>query len=197
VDHNRIYKETELFALIAQGNEDAFRQLFHTYTPLLLPGVMKMVKDSEIAREIVQEVFLKLWMRKEQVGEMDNPAGWLFRVASNLAISNLRKTAAHLRWLEANPSKDFVADANADRLSIKELHLLLRQAIRALPPKRKLIFQLSREQGWSIDEIAKHLKLSKNTVKNQISIALKFIQSYIQSNYHVFLPLCYLSFIFF
>jgi len=182
---------------VAEGNEAAFRQLFHRYTPMLFPAVTRMVKQPEIAKEIVQEVFLRVWERREQFGTMENPVGWMYRVAANLSVSHLRKTAAHLRWLESSTPAESSPDDASDKASLGDLQRLIHEAINSLPPKRKTIFKLSREEGWSIDEIAAHLNLSRTTVKNQISIALKAIQNYLNSSTHLFLPWFVVLIIFF
>lgn len=189
--------DKRMFLQVAAGNEAAFRQLFHKYTPLLHPGVLQMVKHREVAREIVQEVFLKLWLQKEQVGNMDRPEAWMFRVASNLAISHLRKTSSHIRWLETVRANDVEPGTAVEQLSMKELQQLVYEAVEALPDKRQKIFRLSREQGMTIDQIALHLNLSRSTVKNQISIALKFVQSYIYKGTSLYFPLFLLNSLFF
>lgn len=186
---NQNYTDKDLFGLIGQADETAFRELFHKYTPLLFPGVMQMVKQEEVAREIVQEVFLKVWLKKELLGAMEQPVGWMFRVASNLAISHLRKLSTQLKWAEASIGSEESTEDPADGLSLKELQHVLREAVNALPPQRKLIFRLSREEGLSHDEIAARLQLSGNTVKNQVSIASKFVKTYISNTIGLSVPL--------
>lgn len=156
-----------------------------------------MVKQPEVAREIVQEVFLRVWEKRDQLAAMQNPVGWMFRVAANLSVSHLRKAAAHIRWIESSSKTESSSDNSSDRVSVGELQRLINEAINSLPPKRKTIFKLSREEGWSIDEIAQHLHLSRTTVKNQISIALKSVQTYIQSSINLLLPWSVLLIIFF
>lgn len=171
------HTETLLWQRLATGDEDAFRHIFHQYTPLIYPPVLHIVKQEQVAREIVQEVFFKVWQKKEQFAGIGHPIGWLFKVASNLSITYLRKQAAQYRWLECMKKKDTSPqNETLENLSFKELQKVVKHAVEALPPKRKLIFQLSREEGLSHAEIADRLKMSKNTVKNQIGIALQFIQ---------------------
>lgn len=84
-----------LFERIARGDGEAFREIFHYYNARLYHSVLKMVKSEEEAREIIQEVFLKLWIRRGKLSEIERPGAWLFTIASNLSIDILRKQSVH------------------------------------------------------------------------------------------------------
>ncbi|BAV07612.1 RNA polymerase ECF-type sigma factor [Filimonas lacunae] len=163
--------------------------MFHAYTPSLYASALQVVKQEETAREIVQETFLKVWLNREALAYMDNPSGWLYRVASNLAISQLRKQATEHKWMHSQPFDNTTTNDVLETISFREARQLLHQAIEALPPKRKLIFQLSRQEELSHAEIAAQLNMSQNTVKNQIVLASKFVENYIQKHAGTYLPL--------
>jgi RNA polymerase sigma-70 factor (ECF subfamily) len=187
----------ETWQRLAAGDEQAFRTLFHSFTPSLFASALQVVKLEEPAREIVQETFLKVWMHREALGLMDNPAGWVFRAASNLSISYLRKQASAWKWLQQQPFSSEAANDVLEKVSFREAQQLLHQAIAALPPKRQLIFRLSRQEELNHAEIAARLNMSQNTVKNQIVLAVKFIEHYIQQHLGVLIPLFLLTEIFF
>lgn len=182
---------------LAAGDEQAFRTLFHAFTPSLFAAAMQVVKLEEPAREIIQETFLKVWMHREALGLMENPSGWVFRAASNLSISYLRKQASAWKWLQQQPFSAAATNDVLEKVSFREAQQLLHAAIAALPPKRQLIFRLSRQEELTHVEIAEKLNISQNTVKNQIVLAVKFIEQYIQQHLDVFIPLILLTEIFF
>jgi RNA polymerase sigma-70 factor (ECF subfamily) len=179
------------------GDEEAFRALFHKYTPGLYASVVKVVKAEEIAREIVQEVFLKVWRGRDVVGVMEKPEGWLFRVASNLSISYLRRQAVEYRWLNSVHQAEGSTDDILEKISFKEARQVLYQAINALPPKRRLIFRLSREEQLTHAQIAEQLEMSQHTVKNQIVLARQFVEDYLKTHIGFHIPLVLFFKIFF
>lgn len=182
---------------MATGDETAFRAIFHHYTPGLYASILKVVKIEEIAREMVQEVFLKVWQHRETLGNMDKPDGWLFRVASNLSLSFLRRQAVEFRWLNNARQAEGNTDDILDKISFREAQQVLLQAINALPPKRQLIFRLSREEQLTHAEIAEKLNMSQNTVKNQIVLARQAIEEHIKTHIGFHIPLFLLFKIFF
>jgi RNA polymerase sigma-70 factor (family 1) len=191
---DRTYEDRGLFSRIAEGDEKAFRDIFQYYGAIIHPFVLKIVKEESIAREIVQEVFLKLWVNRESLTTIDNPSSWLFRIASNLSISHFRRQEIDKRVLKEIQSRTVGGDTNAgqtdtiDELSAKELKKLIKEAVDLLPEKRKQIYLLAREEGLSRKEVAARLNLSENTVRNQIAISLQHIQEYIRKNSGYYIP---------
>lgn len=174
------YDDNELFLQVAAGNEAAFTQLFHIYTPKLLPFVTRLTRDDQQAKEVIQETFLRLWLGREDLPKVKQPASWLFRIASNVSINYLRSKGNQRKLLQQLEHAGAVHDNTLDPiLESKELNGIIHAAVAALPDKRRQIYRLSREQGLSHQQIADELGLSINTVKNQIGIALKFIQEQI------------------
>jgi RNA polymerase sigma-70 factor (ECF subfamily) len=198
--NDRTYEDLQLFNRIAAGDEQAFRDIFQHYGAIIHPYVSKIVKDEATAREIVQETFLKLWTARETLTKIENPSSWLFRVASNFSISHFRKQELDKRLLKEIQSRNVGGDANGvhgsdviDQLSAKELQALIKEAVDKLPEKRKQIYLLLREQNMSRREVAEHLNISENTVRNQLAISLQFIQDYIKKNSGYYIPVILLS----
>lgn len=192
-----LYNERDTWNRMAAGEEEAFRTIFHQYTPALYAAILKIVKQEETAREMVQEVFLKVWQHREAIADMEKPDGWLFRVASNLSLSFLRRQSVEFKWLNNLRQQENTSDDLLDSISFREAQQVLQQAIHALPEKRRLIFRLSREEKLSHAEIAEKLNMSQNTVKNQIVIARQFVEDYFKTRFGIYLPLFVLSKIFF
>ncbi|MEC5143669.1 RNA polymerase sigma-70 factor [Chitinophaga sp. 212800010-3] len=184
-----IYNEKELFQKIADGEEIAFRQLFHEYNARLLPFIYKICKSDVIAEELVQEVFLRVWVNRRELADMEKPASWIFRVASNLSLSYLRALSGKERkLLNIDAAPEPPSENMLEQLTMKELQLLIEKGVAQLPPRRQQIFRLSRQEGLNHKEIADKLELSQNTVKDQLVIALKFIREYIHREWGGLVP---------
>lgn len=191
-----LYKKQHLFKRIATGDEQAFREIFHHCNARLHPFVLKLTRSESAAEDIVQETFLRLWIHRSEVGDMDRPLAWLYKVASNISLSWLRSHAAELRRIQkmnirTHSSKEQVIE----QLSLKEIQMLIAQAVELLPPKRQQIYRLSREQGLNYKEIAEKLQVSPHTIKNQLVSALRFIKEYLYRSGGIAIPLLALIFI--
>lgn len=195
MDHS-FYDKNHLFKEIAAGDEQAFRQVFHAYNAKLYPFVLRLTRSESAAEDIIQEIFLRLWINRSEVARMEYPASWLYKVASNLSLSWLRSKAAEMRRAARMEVCDSIeADRVTDSLSAKEIQWLIMKAVDRLPPKRQEIYKLSREQGLNHEEIARILQLSPNTIKNQLVSALKFIKNYIRQESGMAVPLLILLFL--
>lgn len=167
--------DVELFSKIAAGDESAFGQLFHRYTPRLLPFIKKLTRNDLMAAELVQETFMRLWLQREKLNEIENPSAWIYRIASNVSINYLRSLASRKKLLSGIAP---VEETNGPEilLETKELSRAIQLAIEQLPGQRQKVYRLSREEGLSHQQIADKLDISVNTVKNQIVASLKFIR---------------------
>ena len=175
--------EDAWFRQIADGDTNAFTELFHYYNARLFPFVRRLTKSEAIAEEIVQEVFLRLWVNRGNVAKMERPGAWLFLVASNLSLTHLRN-AVNIAVKHAGASRQAdatVTDAVLQELDGKEMAALVEAAVRQLPPKRQQVFRLSRQEGLTHEEIAQKLSISPHTVKDHLVMALKSIREYIHT----------------
>lgn len=176
--------EKVLLRLVAEGNEPAFRSLFEKYRDRLYHYLLHITKSREVAEEIVMDVFLKLWLGKEMVREIDHFDAFLFRVAQNKAIDFLRSanrdhTLRNLVWDEIQAAASQQADS---RVICTEIETTIRQAVRQLSPQRQLVYQMSREDNLTHDQIASRLNLSRNTIKNHIVESVRFIRGYLHNH---------------
>lgn len=184
--------DQELFLQISEGDEQAFVILFNRYVPQLQAYASKLTKSEPIAEELIQEIFLRIWLKRDTLTEVDNPRGWLFRVAANECYSYLRREIVKekaLKTISANLSEG--VDSINEHLQLKELKTLIHEAVDQMPPQRKLIYQMSRDRHMKISEIADELKLSVHTVKNVLVTAIKSIRAFLeQREHHLTLILC-------
>jgi RNA polymerase sigma-70 factor (ECF subfamily) len=170
-----------LLQQIAACNEHAFKSLFDRYKDRLFHYIYGIIKSKEVAEEIVMDVFMKIWLGKELVNQIENFDSFLFRIAYNKSIDFLRSAARDPRlrdllWDELQLAGGVSAD---QQLIAREYETKLREAIQLLTPQRRLVYQLSREKGFSHVEIANKMQLSKHTVSNHIVEAQRFIRSYL------------------
>lgn len=174
------YRDKELFLLISSDDEEAFRYVFALYSKLLFPFLARFTKSEFQSEEIIQETMLRVWIRRDQLPDIDNPRSWTFRIASNLAYTWLTRRAREEKaLLKQEFQRDGESRSGEESLALKELKVHLKKAVEQLPPKRKLIYQMRREQEMSLTEIAEYLDISKSTVKNSLLTALKSIREYL------------------
>jgi RNA polymerase sigma-70 factor (family 1) len=175
--------EKLLVQRLLTGNVKAFEQLFDTYRNDLYKFSLSMVCSKPYAEEIVQEVFLSLWLKREITNPDLSLKSYLFTITRNKTISFLKKAANNKKLREeifynsqksVNPTEHYIRE--------EELKIVKKEALDLLPPRRRLIFEMSRDDGKSYEEIAKELGISKNTVKNQMSMALETLREFLLNN---------------
>jgi len=171
--------EKLLFAQVAAGNEQAFTTLFNTFLPKLYPFIIRFSKSELATKEIVQETFLRVWLNRDKLESIDNPGGWLFKVAMNECYSYMRRKLQHDSFFTTITEDTDLTATIYEWVDTRELNRLVQEAVNQLPAQRKKIYQLSRTQGKSIPEIAEILAISPNTVKNALVTSLKFIREYL------------------
>jgi RNA polymerase sigma-70 factor (family 1) len=185
-----------LFEKIAASDDQAFERIFDKYTAILFPYLLDLVKVEADAKEIIQEVFLKVWLKRDTLPTVENPGGWLYTVAANEALLHFRKEARYTRRLQkvaagltasSGDSEANLADIH-EQFDTREVKTLIADAVKQLPIRRRQVFQMSRLEGYSRKEIAETLGISENTVRNQLADAVEFIQDYIIKNKSLYLP---------
>jgi RNA polymerase sigma-70 factor (ECF subfamily) len=189
LEENDQHIDKELFNRLSLGEEEAFRQIVRLYHKRLLPITISLVRSEPVARDIMQEVFLKLWLNRSELAQVDNPGGWLRVViahtTSNYIRSQLRYELRNKKLIDSSPDE---ADNILDQLDARFAQSLINEAIIRLPAKRKQVFLLSRREGLSRQEIARKLDISENTVRNQLSEATAFIQDYLRQKGALIIP---------
>lgn len=176
-----IHTEKELLLLASQGSEPAFTLLFNRYKHKLYSYLLPLTISPQIAEDIIQDTFLKLWKDRAGLEAIDHLGAYLFTMTRNLAINALKRIARETAILATlQPQQNNLVATAPDNLSLKEVEQLLHQTIQSLPPQQKLIYTLSREQGLKHEDIAHQLRLSSSTVRNHIVQALRTIRKKIE-----------------
>lgn len=178
------YEDTELFRLIAEGDETAFRQLFERYTPRIRPLIRSIIGEEAAVKDLIQDIFLLLWISREKLPDVQHPEKWIFRMVHYHCYKWLRdqgvRSSAKLKLNDTQIAG--TANSTLENTQFLETSRLIRQAVQALPAQARKVYQLRREADMKIDEIADLMGLSPKTVKNTLTRALKSIQSYLEDN---------------
>lgn len=180
--------DIELFNSFQSGNEDGYIQLYKRYW---LPSVVhanSMVKDKELAKDIVQEVFTRIFNFARDLVIDSSFKNYIYRSVSHGVFNAIRSQKVKLNYIESianfTPSGYNGADQN---VHLKELIAIVENAIDNLPPKTREVFNMSRKQHLSYKEIGEILGISTNTVDTQIRRALNILRSNKDINTYVIL----------
>lgn len=169
---------------VASGDETAFESLFNAWKDKLYFYILRITGSPENTDDIVQEVFVKLWLKREALNNVDHFSAYLFRMAHNHAVSGIRRMAQEtVIFSELYRHKDEAGLPADERLLHKQLQEKLKSAINALPQQQKLVYMLCREQGVKQEDIARRLNISISTVKNHMTQALRTLREKMRNNY--------------
>jgi RNA polymerase sigma-70 factor (family 1) len=177
--NQNLLSEKELLLKVASGDEHAFSVLFNTHHQLLGTHIFRITESAELAEEVVQDVFLKIWMSRETLTNVQNFKAYLFVVSKNHALNCLRKVAKqrqHQKAIEQNAL--VISSENND----PQFYSLLDEAINHLPPQQQKVYLLSRHNRLKYQEIASQMGLSRETVKKYLQGATHSITSFMRSN---------------
>lgn len=167
-------------------NEAGFEVLFKTHYKELHTYAFSLIRDWDMAEEIVQALFLKVWEKNEWLHIRTSVRSYLYRAVYHDSLNFMRQEKVHLRYqnLTAHSLKDETDDA-AGKLKLGEVERHLQKALNKLPEKCRAIFHLSRFEEMKYKEIASQLNISIKTVETQMVKALRILRHEMQE----FLPL--------
>jgi RNA polymerase sigma-70 factor (ECF subfamily) len=172
----RAQDERGLFARLSGGDEDAFDALFRAWYAPLVRVAEGVVRERAIAEEVVQDVLLEVWRRREQLGADESPRAYLIRATRNRALNHVRHLRVQQRGAPYIGGRTEDAAQGVSRLVEEELDVAVRAAVAELPPRCREVFELSRVHGLSYAEIAGALEISVKTVEAQMGKALRTLR---------------------
>jgi len=167
--------ENILLNELAEGNENAFRILFDRYKDKVYSFAFKFTRSLTQSEEIVQEIFLKIWIDRAKMSTVEKLESWLFMVARNKSFNGLKKIAYEYSYRRNQPSESY-ADSVEDGLLLKQYQQIVNRAIEKLSPQQQKVYRLRRDEGLKINEIAEQLGISPNTVKVHLTNALNMLR---------------------
>lgn len=179
MDQPASYHEKELLDGVAAGNEDAFSRLVNLYRSRVFSHALTYIKSYEVAEEITQDIFVKVWVNRHRLPAVDDFKSYLFILGRNHLVSAIRKKVMSTT---ANDDDDIPGHLlQPDRqVEFKETYRNLINAIDRLPPQQKAVFTLSRMEQLSHAEIGDRLGISKRTVKFHLVQALNFLRAFLR-----------------
>lgn len=191
----QIGEEYLLILQFKKGDHHSYKVLYEKYATKLFGFSRKYLNSDIESEEIVQEVFIRIWEKKENIDENQSFSSYLFQAAKHKIFNGFRKKVNEQAYLDflilSDNSGSSFTEMDVEYLEIKEKAEL---AINAMPPKRQEIFRLSREQGLKNKEIAEKLQISIKTVENQMGQALKFLREELSDYQLLILAILFASF---
>jgi RNA polymerase sigma-70 factor (family 1) len=173
--------ENDLLLRVAGGDEQAFSELFNTHHQLLGTHIYRITGSAELAEEVVQDVFLKIWLSRESLSAVQHFRAYLFVVSKNHALNCLRKLAKE-RLRQKTIEENAISLIPEDNSGLDAYYSLLDEAIDHLPPQQQKVYLLSRHKRLKYDEIASQMGLSRETVKKYLQASTHSITNFVQSN---------------
>ncbi|SEO77891.1 RNA polymerase sigma factor [Mucilaginibacter sp. OK283] len=169
--------DDKLVTLLQQGNEQALKEIFTRYNKLLYSYAYKKLEDQEEAKDIVQDLFIRLWSNRESFLLKTSLPSYLFRAVRNRALDIFAHKKIKSDYVASFQEFIDLPQSTTDYLvREKDISALIDREIQSLPPKMREIFILSRKENYSHKEIAKKIGISEETVTKQIKRALKILR---------------------
>lgn len=173
---------------IASGNELAFESVFLSYFPKVKRYLAGLLQDEDIAEDLSQDIFVKIWQNRTDLVNIDNLNAYFYQSARNIAYQHIRKQLLVRQYREKKQeyiisNNQTHSDEQEEAMYANELKVFIQTTIDRMPPQRKKIYEMSRHEGKKNDEIAQELLISKRTVENHLTQALADIRQTIKKLY--------------
>lgn len=174
--HNLLHRVSE------KGDELAFRELFNLFADGLYRFSFSIIKNKELAEEVVSDVFFNIWVHREGISKIENFKPYIFISARNISLNYLKREKRYKTvWMEDVKVPMLMDEICPEsKMITNELKTVISKAINNLPEKCKLIYSLAKIEQLKYKEIADILGISVKTIDNQLAIALKKIGTEIQ-----------------
>lgn len=171
--------ETESLYLkrFSHGDHDAFRALFDVYFPKVRLFILRTVKAEDMAEELAQDIFVRVWISRDEFRQVRSFGPYLFSMARNQVYNYYKHKKVEERFAASVGERH--QTPLDEEFDAEELARLIERAVEQMPPQRKAVYEMSRHENLSNDEIAVRLSLSKRTVENHLYMALKSIKEII------------------
>lgn len=177
MDKYNTYSDLELVAELRKGDQSAYTEIYHRFKIPLYTFLWRRTQDTELVTDILHDVFLAIWEKREQISYDISLSGYLFSAVRNKLLDIIAHNKVKQRYIDSFYDFIQITDISADDLvRSKEMSALIAKEISALPPKTREVFELSRISNLSRKEIALQLGVSEQTVKSHMFNALKTLK---------------------
>jgi len=177
-------EEQFIFNRMAEGDKEAFRFFFEKYYSDLCNLVNIYIHNQFISEELVQDIYVYFWEKREKINIETSVKSYLFRASKNRCLNYLRNEKTKLNiHTKLSKDRDTTYELPENYIDAEKLEILIKNAVDTLPERCRNIYNLSREKELSYKEISNELKISVKTVENQMSIALKRLREFLRPYY--------------
>ncbi|MES2652225.1 MAG: RNA polymerase sigma-70 factor [Bacteroidota bacterium] len=178
-----LFSDDELLAGISKGDQQAFRLLYERYTDPVYIQALRLLRSEELAQELMQEVFLKLWRMGKNIIEIQNLEVYLKKMTRNHSLNELRRILRENKTSQGY-LEDYMESHNdtEEGIILKETRQVLQTAIALLPAQQKAVYQLCYQEGLKYKEAAERLNLPHSTVQSHMKRALQFLRAYLKDH---------------
>lgn len=185
--------DSELARNINAGNKNAYKELFDRYAPRVFQFSLSYLKNKSDAEELVQDVFLKIWENRESLDQSKNFKSFIFKIAVNAIYDFIRHKNIENAFSDFTKNNSEIGTNETwHSVIFEDMQQNLQKLVVQLPEQQQKIFQLSKIEGLSNDEIATRLNISKRTVENHIYRAVSFLKEHFKNDSMVGLFFFYL-----
>lgn len=165
----------ELFSLLKQGDENAFETIYRRHWKGLFDAAYKRLSDEDKCQDIIQNIFVDLWHRRENLA-VEKPVSYLYGAVRFQVLKAVTKQSASAVFYKKF-EEEIISPSNADdNILNKEAQMVLQLFLATLPKKRKKIFMMYYFDGFSTNDISQKLEISQKTVRNQLSEASRILK---------------------
>lgn len=180
---NPLLNETEILAQVATGDQRAFTILFNHYQRFVYGYGRKLTHSDEMALELVQDIFLKIWHSREKLSQVEHFIAYLNRLTRNHAFNQLRELSRRGRISGDLELAGFETEnSTMQMLDYNETLRIVNEAVESLAPQQKLAYQLCHQQGMKYEEAALQMDISPKTVHVHMKYALSKIRDHLRKN---------------
>ena len=168
----------DLLYQLSKNDETAFRQVFQLFSNRVYSFSLRLTKCKTSAEEMVQEVFMKIWINRGKMHTIEDFSSWLFIITKNLVLNSIKRNA-----IEEKAKATFAIEAatnhsdTEEKVILEDYERILNETINHLPPQQRLVYSMCHQEGLQYEEVAQRLKISRLTVKTHMHQALKTIKS--------------------
>lgn len=191
-----LHNEKELLKQTAEGSETAFTQLFYAYHNRLGAYIYYLTESRETAEDIVQAVFMKIWLNREKLAKVERFDAYIYVLSRNQTLNHLRQLARErMKKKEVTENLKKAYQTIDTEEGTPDYYVLMDEAVDNLPPQQKKAYILSRRKRLKYSEIAQQMGLSHETVKKYLKLATLSITNYVRSHSDLLLIIFLTSFI--
>lgn len=182
--------DQELAALLKEGDNMAYTEIFERYKVILYKHAFRLLNDQDDANDVIQDVFFTIWQKKDTIVFKTSLSAYLYNSVRNRIFDLITHHKVAARYVDS--IRDFVAIGNYitdEQIRAKELAAIIEKEVAALPTKMREVFELSRQEELSYKQIAQQLNISDKTVKQQVYNAVKILRLKVGSLLTIFMVL--------